>query len=88
MHVGVIETLLLLFVYMVEHIFAFGGQIQFHLGKIFNGLQVIGSHVHLLHILTVQDEEILPFFIHFQRGPAGINFMEQLGLFLVQVHFP
>ena len=75
-HIGVVETLLLLLVYMIEHILAFGCQIQFYLSKIFNRFQVIGSHVHLLHILTVQNEESFSFFIHFQRSPSGIYFVE------------
>ena len=87
-HIGVVETLLLLFVHVVEHIFAFRRQIHFGLCLVSDRLQLIGCHIHLLHGFAAQQEKVLAVFVHFHGSPAGIHFVKQPGVFLAEIHFP
>ncbi|CDB83527.1 membrane protein [Bacteroides clarus CAG:160] len=87
-HIGVVETFLLLFVHMPEHIFAFCRQIHFNLRLISDGFQRIGRHIHFLHGFATQQEEVLAVFVHFHGSPAGIHFVKEPGIFLAEIHFP
>ena len=85
MHIEIVETLLMLFIDMIEHIFAFCCQVHRHIRLIAYGLQCFGVGIHLLHGTSAQDKDFFSFLIHFHVCPTGIHLMEQLGILLSEV---
>ena len=79
------EALLNLQEHMVEHIFTFGGEIEFHCGVILNRCRLTPL-VHLLQIATRKQENVVAF--HPQLRTALAHLLQNLHRLFAHIKFP
>ena len=87
-HIGIVESLLLLAVHVVEHVFALRSQVPLGIYLEGDGGQRVGCSVHLLHLVAAQQEEGFAVLVQLHVRPSGIHLVQQTGLFLAQIHLP